>query len=134
MSVKREVMHESDVPMPRKTCAVRSKLDCLKPNPEGSYQAGRYSDYRVPIASVGISCLSTDSQSMAYRMMSPGVGMSGRPNPCYRANPRNFRIAYGARALGQRSLHSSPRAGKPSTWRREAGVSMEHGLRGTRDA
>jgi hypothetical protein len=31
-------------------------------------------------------------------------------------------IAYGARALWQRSLRSSPRTGKPSTWRREAGV------------
>jgi hypothetical protein len=29
---------------------------------------------------------------------------------------------YGARALRERSLRSSPRAGKPSTWRREAGV------------
>ena len=31
-------------------------------------------------------------------------------------------IAYGARALWQRSLRSSLRTGKPSTWRREAGV------------
>src|SRR5205807_3979164 len=30
-------------------------------------------------------------------------------------------IAYGARALGQRSRHSSPRLGKPITWRRAAG-------------
>src|SRR6516225_3514502 len=31
-------------------------------------------------------------------------------------------IAYRARARWQRSLRSSPRTGKPSTWRREAGV------------
>jgi hypothetical protein len=31
-------------------------------------------------------------------------------------------IAYGARALWLRSPHSSPRTGKPSTWRRGAGV------------
>ena len=42
-------------------------------------------------------------------------------------------IAYGARALWRRSSRSSPRTGKPSTWRRGAGVSMpEQG--GTRDA
>jgi hypothetical protein len=33
----------------------------------------------------------------------------------------NHEIAYGARALGQQSLRSSPRMGKPSTWRRETG-------------
>ena len=31
-------------------------------------------------------------------------------------------IAYGTRVLWQRSLHSSPRTGKPFTWRREAGI------------
>src|ERR1700694_2213438 len=30
-------------------------------------------------------------------------------------------IAYGTRVLGRRSLHSSPRRGKPATWRRETG-------------
>lgn len=35
---------------------------------------------------------------------------------------RECGIAYGARALRRRSLHSSPRTEKPSTWRREAGV------------
>src|SRR5688572_24180438 len=43
-------------------------------------------------------------------------------------------IAYGARALWRRSLHSSPRAGKPSTWRREAGVFDFQESRGARDA
>jgi len=32
-------------------------------------------------------------------------------------------IAYVPRGIGQRSLHSSPREGKPLTWQREAGVS-----------
>jgi hypothetical protein len=31
-------------------------------------------------------------------------------------------IAYGARALGQQNSRSSPRTGKPSTWRRGVGV------------
>jgi len=50
-----------------------------------------------------------------------------------RQQSRNCGIAYGARALWRRSPHSSPRTGKPSTWRRGTGVVMpEH--RGTRDA
>jgi hypothetical protein len=48
---------------------------------------------------------------------------------------RECGIAYGARALGRRSLRSSPRAGKPSaTRRREAGVSGALGEGGARDA
>lgn len=128
MSVKQAMMHESAMPMPCETCEVRSKLHCLKPNPEGSNQAGRHAVYRVPAASNGINRLPIDGQSAAYRAMSPGVRMSGRPNPRYSATRGNFRIAYGARAPRQRSLHSSPRSGKPVTWRREAGVSMDYRL------
>ena len=55
----------------------------------------------------------------------PGVGMSGRPKPrSIRASTRKLKIAYGARAPGRRSPHSSPRPGKPATWRRGAGGSM----------
>ena len=50
-----------------------------------------------------------------------------------RQQSRNCGIAYGARALWRRSPHSSPRAGKPPTWRRGTGVAMTgHG--GARDA
>ena len=35
----------------------------------------------------------------------------------------NHEIAYGTRVLWQQSLRSSPRTGKPSTWRRETGNS-----------
>jgi hypothetical protein len=45
-----------------------------------------------------------------------------------------FGIAYGARALWRRSLRSSPRTGKPSTWRRETGVHDDHNQGGARDA
>lgn len=134
MSVKRAMTHESDMPMPRKVRAEWSRLNCLKLNPEGSYQAGRYADYRVTAALAGIICRSANGQSADYRMTNPGVGMNERPAPRYRATAENFRIAYEARASWQRSLRSSPRTGKPSTWRREAGVSMTQGLRGARDA
>lgn len=51
----------------------------------------------------------------------PLKGMDGMPKS--RSFPMCKRgIAYGARALWQRSLRSSPRTGKPSTWRRGAGV------------
>jgi len=40
--------------------------------------------------------------------------------------PTTYRgIAYGARALGQRSPHSSLRAGEPPTWRRGTGSRCE---------
>src|SRR5829696_9460504 len=51
---------------------------------------------------------------------------------------RECGIAYGARALWRRSLHSSPRTGKPSTTtttrRREAGIRGVLGEGGARDA
>lgn len=39
-----------------------------------------------------------------------------------RLTSRKCGIAYGMRVLWRRSLHSSPRTGKPSTWRRQADV------------
>jgi hypothetical protein len=55
----------------------------------------------------------------------PGVGVSGRPKPrSTRAPTGKLKIAYGTRVLRRRSLHSSPRPGKPATRRREAGGSM----------
>jgi len=128
MSETRAMTHESDVPMPRKARAVWSRLHCLKPNPDRGHQPRRYADYRAAAASEGIICLPAEDLSAGYPEMNRGVGMSGRPNPHYRATAMNFRIAYGARALWRRSPHSSPRPGKPATWRRAAGVSMTLGL------
>jgi len=134
MSEKRTMNRESDATMHRKARVVWLRLNCLKPNPDRSHQTRRYADYSAAVALDGISRLPTNGLSTGYRTRSPGVGMSGQPNPRYSATPMNFRIAYGARAPGRRSLHSSLRTGKPSTWRREAGVSMCQGLGGTRDA
>jgi len=122
MSAKREEKRESTAISPRETRAAWLRLNCLKPNPDRPYQAPSYVDYRSATASDEISRLSTDGLSVGYRGMNPGVGMSGRPNPRYSATPTNFRIAYGARALWRRSHRSSPRTGKPSTWRRVAGA------------
>jgi hypothetical protein len=122
MSEKRGGSYESDAISPRETCAVWLRLDCLKPNSDRAHQPWRYADYRAAIALDGISCLPTNGLSMGYREMISGVGMSGQPNPCYRATAVNFRIAYGARALWRRSPNSSPSRGKPGTWRSGAGV------------
>jgi hypothetical protein len=121
MAVKRVENCESAALSPRKTRAARLRLNCLKPNPDWLHQAPSYAGYRSATASDEISCLSTEDLSVGYREMNPGVRMSGQPNPRYSATPMNFRIAYGARALRRRSHRSSPRTGKPSTWRRVAG-------------
>jgi len=134
MSVKRTMNRESDATMPRKARAVWLRLDCLKPNPDRSNQTRRYADYSAAVALGGINRLPSNDLSTEYQAMSLGVGMSGQPNPHYRATPMNFRIAYGARALWRRSPNSSLSPGKPDTRRSGAGVSMDFRLRGTRDA
>ncbi len=121
MSEKRGRQNESNVSLPRETRAVRLKLNCLKSNPDRSYQTPSHVDYRSAIALDGISCLPTKDLSMGYRVMNPGVRMNGQPNPRYSATPVNFRMAYGSRDLWLRSLNSSLSQGKPGTWRSGAG-------------
>jgi len=122
MSEKRMVNRESDATTLRETRAAWLRLHCLKPNPDRAHQPRRYADYSASTALDGISCLPTNGLSVGYQTMNLGVGMSGQPNPRYRATPVNFRIAYGARALRRRSPNSSPSQGKPGTWRSGAGV------------
>jgi hypothetical protein len=134
MSEKRAMNCESDALMPRQTCAAWPRLDCLKSNPDRPYQARRYAGYRDATVLDGILHRLSNDLSVGYQRMTLGVGMNGRPNPRSQATSVNFRIAYGARALGQRSFRSSPRTGKPSTWRREAGACDGTSCGGTRDA
>ena len=61
-------------------------------------------------------------------------GRTGHLRRARTSTDRESGIAYGARALRRRSPRSSPRAGKPSTWRRGAGDSASPGAGGTRDA
>jgi len=93
MSAKRTMNRESDATMHRETCAARLRLNCLKPNPDRSYQTRGNADYRPSIALDEIIRLSFNDLSVGYRTMSPGVGMNGQPNPRYRATVVNFRIA-----------------------------------------
>lgn len=115
MSEKRGGQNESDVTRPRKTRAAWLRLDCLKSNPDRTNQSRSYAGYRSAVALDGISRLPTKDLSTGYRIINPGVGMSGQPNPHYSATSVNFRMAYGVRTLWLRSHHSSPRTGKPST-------------------
>jgi hypothetical protein len=48
-------------------------------------------------------------------------GSNGAPKSPYRPSRAEFGIAYGVRALWRRRPHSSPRPGKPATWRRGPG-------------
>jgi hypothetical protein len=121
MLEKRGGIYESDASSSRETRAAWLRLDCLKPNSDRSYQSRSYADYRSAIALDGINRLPAKDLSMGYREMIPGVGMSGQPNPRYRATTVNFRIAYRARAPRRRSPNSSPSRGKPGTWRSGAG-------------
>jgi hypothetical protein len=55
MSAKRVVISESDADTPRQTCAAWLRLNCLKPNPDWSNQAQRYSDTHAVTALDGIN-------------------------------------------------------------------------------
>jgi hypothetical protein len=122
MSEKRGRQNESNVSSPRETRAVWLRLNCLKPNPDRVCQSPSYFDYGSAAALDGLAECPTKDLSAGYRVVNPGVRMSGQPNPRYRATPVNFRIAYGARALWPRSPNSSLSQGKPGTWRSGAGV------------
>ena len=65
----------------------------------------------------GISSADVSGQSARLRSECAAYPTLGR------TKLMKHRMAYGAQALWLRSLHSSPRAGKPSPWRRETGSS-----------
>ena len=53
-------------------------------------------------------------------------GMNGQPTwRSQRTLVTEHGIAYGGRPLGQRRLRSTPRMGKPCTWGRESGTSVD---------
>lgn len=60
--------------------------------------------------------------TVSAHAMSMGQGTNGEPTGrSIRTHGTDYGIAYGARALRQRSRHSSQRTGKPSPRRRAAG-------------
>jgi hypothetical protein len=129
-------------PPPGKPLVARSTLHCVKSNP-GRPLPGPPSHgllRRHPAHRRVTPCQKTTSMPgvvlgsrVGHRAMSPGVGMSGRPNPRSRAGSGNTRSTVGGRPPRRRSPRSSRRSGKPATGRRGAGYSIPR-LRGTRDA
>jgi hypothetical protein len=111
---------------PRKTRVTWRKPDCLNLSSQGCKNPS--SDTTSWSGAAGLGRLEH------RRLESPSGGrwpvrsLKGTHEaPTSRSIRRSVResgIAYGARALWQRSLRSSPRTGEPSTWQREAGVSI----------
>jgi hypothetical protein len=117
-SAKRRTPHEARVTWPR--------LNCLNPNlgriigsPTAMLINDGASHSTIPPGWIVLA------RWDGFLTMSQGVEMSGGPNSRFSTTSRKHEIAYGARALWRRSHRSSPRTGKPSTWRRVAGQRKE---------
>jgi len=93
-----------------------------------------YADYQQSILSPAKFAQWRRTREDRHLKTIQGVGMSGRPTSRYSTTTRKHEIPYGARALWERSLNSSPSQGKPGTWRSEAGDSVVKVNGGTRDA
>jgi hypothetical protein len=67
----------------RKTRVVRPKLDGFKSNPDrGKRGPAATLTQRGVTACRGFAFRPRQARAVRYREMIPGVGMSGRPNPC----------------------------------------------------
>jgi hypothetical protein len=107
-----------------KTRVIWQRLDCLKSNPK--WPPKDPSPQRLRAMLTRVRCGNDAPDNLI------GLGDERRVRlrdewtayvTLVRNNTVNHEIAYGTRVLGQQSLHSSPRTGKPSTWRRETGNS-----------
>ena len=102
------------------------KLHCLNPNPQWCNRTPAATRLYTQCPQERIVRLSRSAPSAwpGRWRATPFKGMSGTPTSrSTRSAPTERGIAYGARAPRRRSLRSSPRAGKPPTWRRETGGS-----------
>jgi hypothetical protein len=139
MSEKREaseVAYDADPQDPRdmvKATLLESQF------PEVKQSAPRYRSYRGAIGRPHFHAVWDIWPLLASRNRYPPAdgrypmrifkGTKGTPTVALlRLAHREQGIAYGTRVLWQRSRHSSPRTGKPSTWRRAAGVPMTRNL------
>lgn len=112
-------------PTPRKTRAIWSRMNFLN----SSHQ-------RWTRTSCATACKGAADRIGRLRFRRPKLPLSGDDQRgCLRGRTEDLRraitfdscghgIAFGPRGPWRRSGHSSPRTGKPSTWRRAAGVSM----------
>ena len=122
-----------------KTCRARSrktrvtwrKPDCLNLSSQGcNVPSSDTTSWSGAAGSGRLGSRRLESPSGGRWPVRSLKGTHGAPKSrSIRRSVRESGIAYGARALWRRSLRSSPRAGKPSTWRREAGGSITQGAR-----
>jgi hypothetical protein len=67
----------------RKTRVARSKLYCLKSNPDRDTRSPAMMLTKLGVTACRVFVFCTrQARAVRYREMIPGVGMSGRPNPC----------------------------------------------------
>ena len=108
----------------RKTRVIWQRLYCLKSNPK--WPSVDPSPQRLRAMLTRVRCGDDAPDNLI------GLGDERRVRlrdewtayvTLVRSDTVNHEIAYGTRVLWQQSLHSSPRTGKPFTWRRETGNS-----------
>ena len=107
---------------PCKTRVIWRKPDCLHPSSQGCNVTSSDTTSRSGAAGMGrFKECRPKSPSGGRWSVRPLKGTHGAPTlRSIRRSARESGIAYGARALWRRSLRSSARTGKPSTWRRRA--------------
>ncbi len=110
-------------PTPRKARAIWSRLDCLNPSLQRWNVTSRATACQGAVGRIGRSSFRRPKLPL------PSDGQRGRSRGrtgdlrCARTfDLHGHGIAYRPRGLWRRSGRSSPRTGKPSTWRRAAGV------------
>ena len=90
--------------------------------PSGTKEPRRYSDWNRRPHVRALIVWGTRNSAGGTTGYAPVQGMKRLPTSrSIRTGRPKHGIAYGARALWRRSPHSSPRTGKPSTWRRGTG-------------
>ena len=110
-------------PMPRKARAIWSRLDCLNPSHQRWKRTFRATACKGAVGRIGRFHfrrpklpLPSDDQRGRSR------GRTGDLRRAITFDSHGHEIAYRPRGPGRRSGRSSPRTGKPSTWRRAAGA------------
>ena len=117
-------------PMPRKARAIWSRLDCLNPSHQRWKRTFRATACKGAVGRIGRFHFRRPTRRAApAKLPLPSDGqrgrLRGRTGDLRRArtfDPTGHGIAYRPRGPGRRSGRSSPRTGKPSTWRRAAGA------------
>jgi len=123
MMVKRGVWANMPDPTPCKARAIWSRLNCFNPSHQRWNVTSRATACQGAVGRIGRSRfrrpklpLPSDGQRGRSR------GRTGDLRRARTFNSHGHGIAYRPRGPGRRSSRSSPRTGKPSTWRRAAGA------------